>query len=337
MVAVTPGREFVNYPGLVVDSKTVESRPLIIVAIGGNGICPSEPGAEMSFTAQLTHTKRTLWNLMPLFSRYQVVLTHGNGPQAGLVYDQMHPRTPFGVVTLITTSQISSAITRAYEELIIENNLQGLPPMEPVLCWVAVDPRDPGFTEPSKPVGPQITEAQVAELSQHHPDWCFAAYGKGKRRLIASPRPLRILNLGDVREVILDGKVPVALGGGGIPVILDDQNRMELTDGILDKDLSSALLGAKLRAGRVLILTSEQGMFTGYGTSSQRLQKQATSSQVKGWLAAGEFPPGSMGPKAEAAVQFLEVNPHSRVVIGHVAERADKLLDGQSGTTITFG
>ncbi len=312
-------------------------KPLIIVAIGGNGICPSEPGEEMSFTAQLIHTKRTLYNIMPLFGRFQVIITHGNGPQAGLVYDQMIPSTPFGVVTLITTSQISSAITRAYEELILENNLQGLPPMEPVLCWVAVKAHDPAFADPEKPVGPQLPEEEIAELARCHPDYRFAAYGKGKRRLIGSPRPQEILNLEDICEVIEDGKVPVALGGGGIPVFLDDQGRREITNCILDKDLSSALLGSKLAADLFLILTGERGIYTGYGTSRQRLHKEITGSQVERWFAAGEFPPGSMGPKAEAALQFLAANPNGRVIIGHVKERAENLLDGSAGTTIISG
>ena len=313
----------------------MDDRPLIIVAIGGNGICPSEPGAEMSFTAQLIHTKRTLWNLVPLFGRFQIVITHGNGPQAGLVYDQMIPDTPFGVVTLITTSQISSAITRAYEELILENNLQALPPLEPVLCWVAVDPHDPGFTDPTKPVGPQLPDDEVAQLSRRNPGWLFTVYGEGKRRLIASPRPQEILNLEDIQEVIVDGKTPVALGGGGIPVLLNDQGRKEITNSILDKDFSSALLGGKLAADFFLVLTAEQGIYTGYGTSSARLHEEITTSQLKSWLAQGEFPPGSMGPKAEAALQFLAANPSGRVVVGHVEERAEKLLDGLSGTTIT--
>lgn len=317
--------------------KAMEKKPIIIVAIGGNGICPSEPGAEMSFTAQLIHTKRTLWNLISLFNDFQVILTHGNGPQAGLVYEQMIPRTPFGVVTLVTTSQISSAITRAYEELIIENNLQGLPPMEPVLSWVVVDPHDPGFANPSKPVGQQLSDDEVAELLRYHPDYRFTDYGKGKRRLIASPQPREILNLTDIREVIEDGKVPVALGGGGIPVLLDYCGRREITDGILDKDLSSALLASNLAAEDFLILTNEQGVFTNYGTASQRFHGQITSSKVKRWLAEGEFPPGSMGPKAEAALQFLAANPNGRVIIGHVEERAEKLLDGSTGTTITAG
>ena len=310
-------------------------RPLIIVAIGGNGICPSEPGAEMSFTAQLAHTKRTLWNLLPLLNEFQAVLTHGNGPQAGLVYERLHPRTPFGVVTLITTTQISSAITRAYEELILENNLQGLPPMEPVLSWVAVNPADPGFAEPSKPVGPQFTEEAAAELHRRHPDWHFVPYGKGLRRLVASPQPQRILNLSDIHDVVADGKVPVALGGGGIPVLLDDQERMEITDGILDKDLSSALLAAELRADVFLILTNERGMYTGYGTATQQLRRRATATEVGTWLMADEFPPGSMGPKAEAALRFLASRPGGRVIIGHVDEPAEKLVLGESGTTIT--
>jgi carbamate kinase len=315
----------------------VAEKPIIIVAIGGNGICPSDPDAEMSFIAQLTHTKRTLWNLIPLFGRFQVVLTHGNGPQAGLVYDQMHPNTPFGVITLITTSQISSAITRAYEELILENNLQNLPPMEPVLCWVAVDPEDPGFQEPSKPVGPQLTEAEVVELSYLHPEYRFTEYGKGERRLIASPRPQEILNLEDIRDVVVDGKVPVALGGGGIPVIKGDQGRMEITNGILDKDFSSALAGSKLAAEILLILTNEQGIYTSYGTPSQQFHPRVTTSQAEGWLAAGEFSPGTMGPKVEATLQFLAQNPSGRVVIGHVEEQAEKLLDAEAGTTITVG
>jgi carbamate kinase len=315
----------------------MSTKPIIVVAIGGNGICPSEPGAEMSFTAQLVHTKRTLWNLISLFNDLQVVITHGNGPQAGLVYEQMIPRTPFGVVTLVTTSQISSAITRAYEELIIENNLQGLPPMEPVLSWVKVDPHDPGFSNPSKPVGQQLSGDEVAELLRYHPEYLFTDYGKGKRRLIASPQPREILNLTDIREVIEDGKVPVALGGGGIPIFLDNYGRKEITDGILDKDLSSALLASNLAAEDFLILTNEQGVFTGYSTPSQRFHPQIESSQVQSWLAEGEFPPGSMGPKVEAALQFLAANPNGRVIVGHVEERAEKLLDGSAGTTITAG
>jgi carbamate kinase len=311
------------------------TKPIIVVAIGGNGICPSEPGAEMSFTAQLIHTKRTLWNLISVFDHFQVVITHGNGPQAGLVYEQMVPRTPFGVVTLVTTSQISSAITRAYEELIIENNLQGLPPMEPVLSWVKVDPHDPGFSNPSKPVGQQLSGDEVAELLRYHPEYLFTDYGKGKRRLIASPQPKEVLNITDILEVIEDGKVPVAVGGGGIPVFLDDQGRREITDCILDKDLSSSLLSIRVAADVLLILTNEQGMYTNYGTPSQRLQKQINASQVETWLAAGEFPPSSMGPKAEAVIQFLAAKPSGRVIIGHVEERAEKFLDGSAGTTIT--
>ena len=313
------------------------ARPIILVAIGGNGICPSEPGAEMSFTAQLIHTKRTLWNLISLFNDFQVVITHGNGPQAGLVYEQMIPRTPFGVVTLVTTSQISSAITRAYEELIIENNLQDLPPMEPVLSWVKVDPQDPGFSNPSKPVGQQLSGDEVAALLRYHPEYLFTNYGKGQRRLIASPQPREILNLTDIREVIEDGKVPVALGGGGIPVFLDDHGRKEITNGILDKDLSSALLASNLAVKYFLILTNEQGVFTSYGTSSQRFHPQIKFSQIQSWLAEGEFPPGSMGPKVEAALQFLAANPNGRVIVGHVEERAEKLLEGLSGTTVVAG
>jgi carbamate kinase len=312
------------------------SKPLIIMAIGGNGICPSEPGAEMSFTAQLVHTKRTLWNLLPLLTQFQAVVTHGNGPQAGLVYERMHPRTPFGVVTLITTPQISSAVTRAYEELILENNLQGLPPMEPVLSWVAVDPADPGFVQPSKPVGPQLTEEEAAEMRRQHPHWTFAPYGKGLRRLVASPQPRRILNLNDIREVVADGKVPVALGGGGVPVFLDVRERMEITDGVLDKDLSSALLARELAAQVFLILTNERGLFTGYGTAAQQPHRRATAAQVAAWIEAGEFPPGSMGPKAKAALQFLAATPGGTVVIGHVDEPGERLVQGESGTTITL-
>jgi carbamate kinase len=312
-------------------------KPIIIVAIGGNGICPSEPGAEMSFTAQLIHTKRTLWNLISLFNHFRVVITHGNGPQAGLVYEQMIPKTPFGVVTLVTTSQISSALTRGYEELITENNLQHLPPMEPVLSWVKVAPNDPGFSNPSKPVGQQLSGDEVEDLLRDHPDYLFTDYGKGKRRLIASPQPQEILNISDIREVIDDGKVPVAIGGGGIPVFLDDHGRKEIVNGILDKDLSSALLASNLTAEKFLILTNEPGVFTGYSTTSQRFHSQITSSQVESWLSEGEFPPGSMGPKAEAALQFLAAIPHGRVIVGHAEERAEKLLEGRSGTTIVSG
>ncbi|MBW1980038.1 MAG: hypothetical protein JRJ12_02350 [Deltaproteobacteria bacterium] len=313
------------------------NKPLAIVAIGGNGICPSEPGTEMSFIAQLTHTKRTLWNIMALFDRYQVLLTHGNGPQAGLVYERLHPATPFGVITLITTPQISSAITRAYEELILENNLQGLPPLEPVLTWVAVDPDDPGFSQPTKPVGPQYREAEVTSLLEKHPEWKFGPYGEGLRRLIASPRPRAILNLDDIREVLADGKVPVALGGGGIPVSLDQQGRMEITDGILDKDHSSALLAAELRADLFLLLTGEQGIFTGYGTKAPTFHRQLNSCQLGRMLAAGEFPPGSMGPKVEAVLHFLSANAEGRAIIGSVAERVDRLLSNESGTTVVSG
>ena len=209
--------------------------------------------------------------------------------------------------------------------------------MEPVLCWVVVDSQDPGFKDPSKPVGAQLSDAEIAQLTRLHPDYRFAAYGSGQRRIIGSPQPREILNLEDIQEVVADGKVPVALGGGGVPVILDDKGRKEITNSILDKDLSSALLASRMKADVLLILTSEQGMFTGYGTPSQKMQVQVKASQVEGWLAAGEFPRGSMGPKAEAALQFLAANFEGRVIIGHVEERAEKLLEGRSGTTITAG
>jgi carbamate kinase len=249
----------------------------------------------------------------------------------------MIPSTSFGVVTLITTSQISSAITRAYEELIIENNLEGLPPMEPVLCWVVVDPQDPGFANPSKPVGPQLSEDEVAALVRSHPECRFIDYGEGKRRVIASPQPQKILNLQDVQEVIADGKVPVALGGGGIPTLLDRFDRREIANGILDKDLSSALLASNVAADTFLILTSEQGVFTGYKTSSQRFHPHLSASQAERWLHQGEFPPGSMGPKINGALQFLAANPDGSVIIGHVEEHVEKLLNGSRGTTITAG
>lgn len=209
--------------------------------------------------------------------------------------------------------------------------------MEPVLTWVRVNPHDPGFANPSKPVGQQLSSHEVAELLPCHPDYLFTDYGKGKRRLIASPQPKEILNIRDVQEVIQDGKVPVALGGGGIPVFLDDHGRKEIANGILDKDLSSALLAGNLAAEDFLILTNEQGVFTGYGTRSQHFYPKTRSSQVQSWLAEGEFPPGSMGPKVEAALQFLAANPSGRVIIGHVEERAEKLLEGRSGTTIISG
>jgi carbamate kinase len=207
--------------------------------------------------------------------------------------------------------------------------------MEPVLSWVAVDPDDPGFADPSKPVGPQLSEEDAVELHRRHPEWRFAPYGQGLRRLVASPQPRRILNLDDICDVVADGKVPVALGGGGIPVLLDAQERMEIADGILDKDLSSALLAAKLESEVLLVLTNERGMFTGYGTTTERLHRRATTAEVATWLAAGEFPPGSMGPKAKAALRFLASRPGGKVVIGHVDEPAEKLVRAESGTTIT--
>jgi carbamate kinase len=209
--------------------------------------------------------------------------------------------------------------------------------MEPVLSWVKVDPYDPGFSNPSKPVGQQLSGDEVAALLRYHPEYLFTDYDKGKRRLIASPQPKEVLNVTDILDVIEDGKVPVALGGGGIPVFLDYQGRREITDCILDKDLSSSLLSIRVAADVLLILTNEQGMYTNYRTPSQRLQKQINASQVETWLAAGEFPPGSMGPKAEAAIQFLAANPSGRVIIGHVEERAEKLLAGSAGSTITAG
>jgi carbamate kinase len=209
--------------------------------------------------------------------------------------------------------------------------------MEPVLCWVVVDPQDPGFANPSKPVGPQLSEDEVAALVRSHPECRFIDYGEGKRRVIASPQPQKILNLQDVQEVIADGKVPVALGGGGIPTLLDRFDRRQIANGILDKDLSSALLASNVAADTFLILTSEQGVFTGYKTSSQRFHPHLSASQAERWLHQGEFPPGSMGPKINGALQFLAANPDGSVIIGHVEEHVEKLLNGSRGTTITAG
>jgi len=206
-------------------------------------------------------------------------------------------------------------------------------PVVTLITQVVVDPRDPAFEEPTKPIGPFYSEAEAEEL-QRTKGYAIKRVGNGERpyrRVVPSPRPLQIVEEGCIRELAKSGHVVIACGGGGVPVVCRD-GRLEGVEAVIDKDLVSERLATALGAETLLILTDVERVALRYGTPEQFDLDKLSLKEAKHYLADGEFPPGSMGPKIEAAIRFLE-NGGERVIIASL-ERAQEALAGQAGTEI---
>jgi len=308
----------------------------IVIALGGNAL--QLPGSKGDVFSQLKACKQTAMKLFKVLSdtSIKVALTHGNGPQVGMellrhdIAKDKLPPFPMDFLGAMTQGYIGYMLQQSIKNILDLNSVKR--GISTIITQVLVDANDPAFENPTKPVGPFYTKEEAEELKVSK-GWVIKEdAGRGYRRVVPSPEPLDIIEIDEIRDVYEDGKIPITVGGGGIPVIKTPEG-LKGVEAVIDKDLASALLATKLGAERLIILTQVDKVYINYGKPNQQSLEKVTLETIEQYYKEGHFPAGSMGPKIKAAIKFLE-SGGNEVVISSLDD-ADKAIWGQAGTIIT--
>ena len=303
----------------------------IVLALGGNALGENLP-------EQMKAVKRTVKTIADLLEEgHQMVITHGNGPQVGMINmamttlsreDPSHPMAPLSVCTAMSQGYIGYDLQNALREELLNRGVRRS--VATVLTQVEVDPADPAFQHPTKPIGAFMTQAE-AEAMRRRGNPVMEDAGRGWRRVVASPRPRRVVELDTIRTLADAGQIVIACGGGGIPV-LPDGNHLRGAGAVVDKDFTAELLAEELGADCLMILTAVEKVAVHFGKPNQRWLTHMTVPVAEKYIAEGQFAPGSMLPKVEAAVAFAKSSPGRQTLITQL----EKALDGMRGQTGTI-
>ncbi|MCD8916262.1 MULTISPECIES: carbamate kinase [Staphylococcus] len=305
----------------------------IVVALGGNalGNSPQE---------QLELVKNTSKSLVALIQKgHEVVISHGNGPQVGSInlglnfaaeHDQ-GPAFPFPECGAMSQAYIGYQLQQS-----LQNELHNLDIKKPVVTLVTqtvVSKEDPAFENPTKPIG-KFYDKDLADTISKERDYTFVEdSGRGYRRVVPSPQPIEIVELPSIEDLINNGSLVIAGGGGGIPVVKNDRGDLQGVDAVIDKDKSSAILAAHIKSDKLIILTAVDYIFINFGKENEEKLTEVTTSDMEKYIEEGQFAKGSMLPKVEASLQFIEKNPEGEVLITSL-ENLDAALEGKVGTVI---
>lgn len=297
----------------------------VVVALGGNALL--RRGEPVSASTQRENIRRAAHSLAQLMAQgHQLVITHGNGPQVGLLALQGEAAGkaafPLDVLGAETEGMIGYVLQQE-----LDNAHAGPARFATLLTQVEVDPGDAAFRSPSKPVGPVYTEAEAGQLAAQR-GWSVARDGSAWRRVVPSPRPVRILEIEVIRLLVEQAVTVICTGGGGIPVARRADGTYVGVEAVIDKDHASGLLAAELNADALLMLTDVPAVYTGWGTPAQRALGEVTTRD----LAAMAFAAGSMGPKVQAACNF--VNRTGGLAGIGALEDACAILAHRSGTRV---
>ncbi|MGE5690071.1 MAG: carbamate kinase [Pseudomonadota bacterium] len=303
----------------------------VVVALGGNALL--RRGQELTAENQRENARAACKALAPVALEHELVLSHGNGPQVGLLALQGSAYAPVDVYPL----DVLDAETEGMIGYMIEQELGNELPFDrhlaTLLTMIEVDPEDPAFGNPTKPIGPLYDAVEAARLEAEK-GWTFRPDGDSLRRVVPSPLPKRIFQLGAIEALLERGWIVICAGGGGIPTIYTDEpapagRRLVGVEAVIDKDLASGLLAAELRADVLAIVTDVDAVYADWGTPRQRAIRRATPAS----LSATEFAAGSMGPKVRAACEFVERTGRT-AVIGSIGD-TPALVRGEVGTMVT--
>jgi carbamate kinase len=301
---------------------------LVVMALGGNALL--RRGEPLDAAVQ----RRNLLNAVaktvaPIVRKHQVVITHGNGPQIGLLALQAEAYKDVQAYPLDVLGAESEGMIGYLIEQVLSNELPGRE-IATLLTQVEVDGSDPAFAKPSKPIGPVYGEAEASRLSART-SWTFVPDGRGFRRAVPSPAPRRIREINIIKLLVHAGIIVICAGGGGIPVLVTEDGALRGIEAVIDKDLSSALLAEEIGADALLLLTDVPAVWTRWPMSAGRPLGHVTPTELRTFT----FDKGSMAPKVEAACRFAE-RTGRMAGIGAI-DQAQAILERNAGTIVTGG
>lgn len=312
-----------------------EKAKTVVLAIGGNSLIadPKHKTVEDQF-ATAFETSQHIAELIRAGNR--VVITHGNGPQVGFILrrsdlsrGELHP-VPLDSCGADTQGAIGYHIQRAMANVM--KDWEEKKPVATVVTQVLVDRNDEAFKKPSKPIGTFMDEATAKKRQQEEGWQVVEDAGRGFRRVVASPRPKDIIEFPAIQHLINNGFVVVSVGGGGIPVVYNEDGTLKGVDAVIDKDLASSLLARELHADYLVISTAVEKAYLNFGKPDQKALDKMDVQQAKTYLAEGHFAPGSMKPKIEAMLEFVEAGGAAAILTDPA--HLGSALDGKTGTWI---
>ena len=308
----------------------------IVVALGGNAIVTKTGTAD----SQMRSIKETMKKLVQFIKDGdELVITHGNGPQVGnLLLQQINgssvdnPAMPLDTSVAMTQGSIGYWMQKSLDEVLKEKKLKK--DVATVVTQIEVKEDDPAFKDPSKPIGPFYSKHEATVQHTMHSGCIFKEdAGRGYRRVVPSPKPQKIIEAPVIESLLVNGTVPIAAGGGGVPVICKENGDLQGVEAVIDKDFSAAKLAENINADELIILTAVDNVFVNYNQPSQKALTNVTINELKQYIDEGQFAAGSMLPKVRAVIDFVE-NTGKKAVITSL-KNVDKLIAGGTGTVIT--
>ena len=309
---------------------------LTVLAIGGNSLIKDKN--HIALSSQYEAVQETSKYIAELIAKgLSMVITHGNGPQVGFLYRRGElarpelPLIPLDICGADTQGAIGYMIQKA---LLNEFRERGIvKKVTVVVTQTVVDRDDPSFGRPTKPIGSFMSEEEALANKKEFGWQVVEDAGRGFRRVVPSPIPREIIELDVIKLLVESGYIVVAAGGGGIPVIRNEQGDLEGVEAVIDKDLGSSLLARNLGADTFIISTAIDSVYLDFGKENQRPIRRGTLPEIRRYLAEGHFKPGSMKPKIEAIIQFLENGGEKAIIT--TPENVLRAVKGEAGTTIT--
>ncbi len=304
----------------------------IVIALGGNalGNTPLE---------QRNLVKETAGNIVDLIAEgHQLIIAHGNGPQVGMINNAFEaaqatssaPAMPFPECGAMSQGYIGFHLQNAIQNELASRKIKK--DVATIITQVEVDKNDPAFDQPSKPVGPFYNETESKQLEKEKGYVMIEDSGRGYRRVVASPKPKQVVEINTVESLVNQGNIVITVGGGGIPVIKEN-GFYEGIPAVIDKDFASAKVADQLNADMFFVLTAVDRVMLNFNTPEQKALEQITVDEARDLIKEGHFAPGSMLPKVEAAISFVENNPGRTSLIASL-EKAKEAIAGTSGTKI---
>lgn len=308
----------------------------IVLALGGNALI--KKGQKGTISEQFDNTIRSMQKIIPLIkSGHKIIITHGNGPTIGHMMIRVEaglkeaPYVPLGICVADSQGGLGYMIELCLHNVLFRKKIKRK--IITLITPVLVSKDDKSFQNPTKPIGPFYSKKEAEKMKKIHDDWIIKEdKTRGYRRVVPSPLPLEIVNKNIIKNLVDKDYIIIAAGGGGIPVIYRKDKTLKGVPAVIDKDRTAAILARDVKADLLMILTAEDKVYLNYKKKNQKPLNVLTLEEAKKYLEKGHFPDGSMGPKIEAAITFLE-NGGEKVIICDL-EKANEAFKGKAGTRI---